>query len=81
MSNWQALQAKILAGERVDSNEALLLADIDDTAALVSAAGRIRDQGHDNLKNDHPRQRLIRTISNIPRLNSKDLPSTIVITM
>ena len=49
MSKWQALQAKLLAGEQADSNEALLLANIDDTAALASIAGSLRDRGHNNL--------------------------------
>jgi FO synthase len=49
MSNWQALKTKLLAGEQLDSTEALSIASIDDTAALVHVAGSLRDQGHDNI--------------------------------
>ena len=49
MNNWRVLQTKLLAGEQIDSAEALFIANFDDTAALVRVAGSLRDQGHDNL--------------------------------
>lgn len=49
MSNWQVLQTKLLTGEQPDSDEALLLANIDDTAALARIAGNLRDRCHNNL--------------------------------
>ena len=39
----------LLSGDRLTDSEALALADFDDTAALVKAAGTIRDQHFGNI--------------------------------
>lgn len=49
MANWQRLKEKLLAGGQLDNSEALLLANIEDTAALTKVASVLRDSGHNNV--------------------------------
>ena len=49
MSDWQALQAHLRQGNMPSDQQALLLAEIDDTAALVEIAAALRDSGHRNV--------------------------------
>ncbi len=44
-----SLHHRILAGEQLDHEEALALAEVTDTAALVAVAGELRDRGHHNV--------------------------------
>ncbi len=49
MSDWQYLCEQVLQGGMLSEQQALSLADIDDTAALVEAAAVLRDRGHGNV--------------------------------
>ncbi|CAA0087951.1 FO synthase [Halioglobus japonicus] len=49
MSDWQALQEHLRQGIAPSDEQALLLAEIDDTAALVEIAAVLRDRGHRNV--------------------------------
>jgi FO synthase len=49
MSNWQTLRERLLAGETPNDAQALSLAQLDDTAALVEVAAILRDRGHRNV--------------------------------
>lgn len=47
--DWQGLKRKLLQGNCLSRDEAISLADLDDTAALAEVAGTLRDLGHNNL--------------------------------
>ena len=49
MSTWQTLQRELLTGQRLAQEQALCLADVADTAALVGVAGALRDRGFRNV--------------------------------
>lgn len=49
MLDWQTLQARLLAGEVLTSQQALALAEVNDTHALASVASVLRDRGHRNI--------------------------------
>jgi FO synthase len=49
MSSWQILRERLLAGEPLNDQQALSLAQLDDTAALVEVAAILRDRGHRNV--------------------------------
>ncbi len=49
MSDWQSLKQKLLAGGPPGEQEALFLAQLDDTAELAAVAGVLRDRGHRNV--------------------------------
>ena len=49
MTDWPTLRRHLLAGKRLSEDEALYLADQDDTAALSAVAGMLRDRGHGNI--------------------------------
>jgi 2-iminoacetate synthase ThiH len=44
-----ALLQRVLEGELLDNQNALKLADADDTVALADVATRLRDRGHGNV--------------------------------
>jgi len=48
-NDWQALQKMLLDGGRLSDEQALSLANFDDTAALARVAAPLRDKGHNNL--------------------------------
>jgi len=49
MSDWQYVREQLLQDLVLSDEQALLLADFDDTAALVEMAGVVRDRGHGNV--------------------------------
>ncbi|MCB1688388.1 MAG: 5-amino-6-(D-ribitylamino)uracil--L-tyrosine 4-hydroxyphenyl transferase CofH [Halioglobus sp.] len=49
MPDWQTLQEHLRQGIAPSDEQALSLADIDDTAALVDVAAVLRDRGHHNV--------------------------------
>ncbi len=49
MADWQALQAHLLQGFAPSDQQALSLADVEDTSALVKLAAELRDRGHHNV--------------------------------
>ena len=49
MLNWQSVQESLLQGQLPSDEQALELADFDDTAALARVAGALRDKGHHNV--------------------------------
>ncbi|HEY6130765.1 MAG TPA: 2-phospho-L-lactate guanylyltransferase, partial [Halioglobus sp.] len=49
MSDWESLRADLLRGYVPNDQQALSLADFDDTAALVETAAVLRDRGHRNV--------------------------------
>jgi FO synthase len=49
MSDWQTLRGQLLAGDVPSDEQALSLAQIDDTASLVEVAAILRDRGHRNV--------------------------------
>jgi FO synthase len=46
--SWPAVRDKSLAGVQLERAEALALADVTDTGALMGAAAQLRDRGHGN---------------------------------
>ena len=49
MHKWAALKPRLLAGHLPDMDEALALADVDDTRELAAVAAKLRDRGHGKL--------------------------------
>ncbi len=49
MSDWQFFREQLLQGLMPSEQQALSLADMDDTAALVEIAATLRDRGHGNV--------------------------------
>jgi len=49
MTRWQDLRQQLLAGEPLTEEQALSLADCEDTAALATVAGELRDSVHKNV--------------------------------
>ncbi|MEE4143871.1 MAG: 5-amino-6-(D-ribitylamino)uracil--L-tyrosine 4-hydroxyphenyl transferase CofH [Halieaceae bacterium] len=49
MRHWQALEAGLLAGQALSPEQALSLADCQDTAAMAVVAGALRDRGFRNV--------------------------------
>jgi FO synthase len=49
MSDWQRLREQLVQGVAPSDQQSLLLADIDDTAALAEVAAVLRDRGHRNV--------------------------------
>ncbi|MEZ5571666.1 MAG: 5-amino-6-(D-ribitylamino)uracil--L-tyrosine 4-hydroxyphenyl transferase CofH [Halioglobus sp.] len=49
MFDWQHLQGQLLQGAMPSDEQALALADFDDTAALAQVAALLRDRGHSNV--------------------------------
>ena len=49
MSDWKALREHLLQGDVLSEQQALSLADFEDTAKLVEAASLVRDFGHCNV--------------------------------
>ena len=49
MADWQQMREQLLRNAQLSDQQALLLADIDDTAALAEVAAQLRDQGHRNV--------------------------------
>jgi FO synthase len=49
MSDWQFIREQLLQGLAPGEQQALSLADMDDTAALVEVAATLRDRGHNNV--------------------------------
>ena len=47
-STWQALREALLAGASLSDEQALSLAQFDDTASLASLAAQLRDRRHGN---------------------------------
>jgi len=49
MTEWLVQRQNLLAGKIPSDDEALCLADLDDTPALAAVAGELRDRGHRNI--------------------------------